>query len=232
MADNGNPDREARILDAAAGLITRYGYDKTTMDEIARAAGVSKGALYLHFKGKEALFDALMLYETEALVIALMARLETEPRGYTLFNLYRNTLVLTGENPLLRAVYTQDRTVLGDYLRRLRAQQEYQAGFGISVEFIRRMQALGMVRADITPEMAMYMLAVIRQGYLTLDNLPAHLMPPLPELGEALGSVLERGLGGNGAGAASAEAEALVRQLMEYGLKVLREMRTKGDKTP
>ena len=40
-------ERPTRILNTAGRLMTRYGYDKTTMDEIAREAGVSKGALYL-----------------------------------------------------------------------------------------------------------------------------------------------------------------------------------------
>ena len=63
MAASGQHEREQRILDAAANLIAHYGYDKTTVDEIAREAGVSKGAIYLHFKSKEDLFEALLLRE-------------------------------------------------------------------------------------------------------------------------------------------------------------------------
>ncbi len=54
MTDSSNPERAQRILDAAANLIAHYGYDKTTVDDIARAAGVSKGAIYLHYRSKEA----------------------------------------------------------------------------------------------------------------------------------------------------------------------------------
>lgn len=42
-----------RILDAAEGLLERYGYKRMTMDDLAQAVGLSKGALYLRFKSKE-----------------------------------------------------------------------------------------------------------------------------------------------------------------------------------
>ncbi|HEV2653667.1 MAG TPA: TetR family transcriptional regulator, partial [Ktedonobacteraceae bacterium] len=42
--------REERILDAAAELMVRWGYNKTTIDDIVRSAGVAKGTIYLHWK--------------------------------------------------------------------------------------------------------------------------------------------------------------------------------------
>jgi AcrR family transcriptional regulator len=48
--------RREGVLDAAVGVFARYGYRKTSMDEVARAAGVSRQGLYLQFADKEALF--------------------------------------------------------------------------------------------------------------------------------------------------------------------------------
>jgi len=48
-----------KILEAAAKCFSEGGYAKTTMDRIAEEAGVSKGALYWHFKSKEELFVEL-----------------------------------------------------------------------------------------------------------------------------------------------------------------------------
>jgi AcrR family transcriptional regulator len=45
--------REQRLLDAAAGLILRYGYHKTTIDDITRETRVSRGTFYLHFQTRE-----------------------------------------------------------------------------------------------------------------------------------------------------------------------------------
>ena len=50
--------RRVRLLDAALGVFLRYGYRKTSMEEVARAAQLSRQALYLHFATKEALFAA------------------------------------------------------------------------------------------------------------------------------------------------------------------------------
>lgn len=49
-----NKPREKRILQATARLLMRYGYDKMTMSDIATEAGISKGAIYLHYTSKEA----------------------------------------------------------------------------------------------------------------------------------------------------------------------------------
>lgn len=53
--------RRAQILDAAQACLARSGYHLTTMDDVVRESGLSKGSLYWHFKGKEevllALFD-------------------------------------------------------------------------------------------------------------------------------------------------------------------------------
>ena len=45
------PTRE-RILDAADRLLARYGFRKTTMDDLAGEAGIGKGTTYLHFSSK------------------------------------------------------------------------------------------------------------------------------------------------------------------------------------
>lgn len=46
----------ASLLDAAVGVFARFGYRKTSMDDVARAAGVSRQGLYLSFANKEELF--------------------------------------------------------------------------------------------------------------------------------------------------------------------------------
>jgi AcrR family transcriptional regulator len=45
------------ILDAARGLFTARGFDRTSVDDIAAQAGVAKGAVYHHFASKELIFE-------------------------------------------------------------------------------------------------------------------------------------------------------------------------------
>ena len=65
MTKSDNEERRERVLNVAAELIVHYGYDKTTVSDIAREAGISKGAIYLHFDSKEALFEALITRELQ-----------------------------------------------------------------------------------------------------------------------------------------------------------------------
>lgn len=52
-------DIKEKIVNAALMTFSKYGYDRTRMDDIAQAAKVSKGGLYLYFKNKEELFYAI-----------------------------------------------------------------------------------------------------------------------------------------------------------------------------
>lgn len=51
--------RRARVLDGAMQAFLSYGYARTTMDDIARAAEMSRPALYLVFKNKTEIYRAL-----------------------------------------------------------------------------------------------------------------------------------------------------------------------------
>lgn len=53
------PTTVDRILEAAVRLFARQGYVATSMEEIAREVGITKPAIYHHFKGKDALLRAL-----------------------------------------------------------------------------------------------------------------------------------------------------------------------------
>src|ERR1700726_5350140 len=50
------------IVLAGLELFTRYGYRKTSIDDIARAAQVAKRTVYLHFENKAAVFLAILEY--------------------------------------------------------------------------------------------------------------------------------------------------------------------------
>jgi AcrR family transcriptional regulator len=59
--------RRIAILDAALRVFSRYGYKKTSMDDLARAAGLSRQGLYLHFATKEALFKEAVVFTIDAM---------------------------------------------------------------------------------------------------------------------------------------------------------------------
>ncbi|SDN04459.1 transcriptional regulator, TetR family [Bacillus sp. OK048] len=66
-------DRKRLILEAAAKSFSLYGYKATTMDQVAKLAGVGKGTIYTFFKTKEELFDEI--------INSLIADIRTEVEG-------------------------------------------------------------------------------------------------------------------------------------------------------
>lgn len=62
----------ATILEAAEAEFLRYGFRKTSMEGIARAAGAAKATVYAHFKSKPVVFDAVCAAQSDR--VAALAR--------------------------------------------------------------------------------------------------------------------------------------------------------------
>jgi AcrR family transcriptional regulator len=58
--------KRRQIMDGARKVFLAQGFDAASMGEIARAAGVSKGTLYVYFENKEQLFEAIVHDECAA----------------------------------------------------------------------------------------------------------------------------------------------------------------------
>jgi AcrR family transcriptional regulator len=68
-----------RILDAAAARFERFGYRKTSMEDVAREAGVAKGTVYLYYSSKKDLLVACSAEEKKAMMPGLIAVLDAPP---------------------------------------------------------------------------------------------------------------------------------------------------------
>ena len=71
--------RPEELLDAALAVFGEQGYRATTLEEVARRAGVSKGTIYLYFASKDDLFRAMV----EKNVIAMLELAEARAREHT-----------------------------------------------------------------------------------------------------------------------------------------------------
>lgn len=67
------------LVDAAAKVFSRRGYDKASLDEVAEEAGFTKGAVYSNFKGKEDLFLATIDAHFEERLVAIRRVMREEP---------------------------------------------------------------------------------------------------------------------------------------------------------
>lgn len=67
---------EDRVIEALLGCIGQWGIAKTTADDVARAAGVSRATLYRAFPGgKDVVFEAAMRHETERFLATITEQL-------------------------------------------------------------------------------------------------------------------------------------------------------------
>jgi len=71
---------ERELVAAATEVFARRGYQAATLDEVADAAGFTKGAIYAHFDTKEELFLAAMRGRQESMIEAFFGAGESAPR--------------------------------------------------------------------------------------------------------------------------------------------------------
>jgi AcrR family transcriptional regulator len=75
-------ERREQLLSVAATLFAQSGYEATTMDQVALAAGVTKPLLYQHFESKHALYEEIVTAAATALLdaLAVAASPDVSPR--------------------------------------------------------------------------------------------------------------------------------------------------------
>lgn len=77
-------ERQARydaILDAAEQVFSEKGYDRTSMDDIARTASLSRALLYVYFRDKAAIQRGIMLRAAQSLATRFQQARDTEQNG-------------------------------------------------------------------------------------------------------------------------------------------------------
>lgn len=67
-----------KVILTAGQIFSRYGFKKTTMDEIARAMKMGKSSIYYYFASKEDIFEAVVRYEANILRNELTTAIKAE----------------------------------------------------------------------------------------------------------------------------------------------------------
>ena len=214
-ADKEGAAREARILDAAANLITRYGYEKTTVSDIAREAGISKGAIYLHYSSKEALFESLLKREMRRYRREWLEAFEADPRGGTLGGLYKAILSSLDRNPFVAAMLSQDSRVFGNYVRRPGNVVRTRKHMSMRQEIIANLQEAGVIRRDVDPRIVAHIMNLLAYGLVAISQImDANDIPPAKEVIEGISEIFDRALTPTDGGDSEA-GKAIMRSMIE-----------------
>lgn len=193
MPDSGKT--QDQILAAAAEVIIRLGYDKTTMSDIAGEAGLSRRTIYLHFKGKEELFEELLYREYLQYAQTWLEQIEADPRGGTVGGFYRATMRAVNHHPLIAALMRRDRRMVGNYLRKRDNIFTRMLSGVNTVAFFQALQAAGAIRQDIDAAVIEYIVEMLSYGQLTIGDFKlAGQSPPYDAVMAAVADMMDRAL--------------------------------------
>ena len=169
-----NLERANRILDAASELLQRWGYKKTTIDDIARQAGVAKGTIYLHWQTKQELFIALIVREKMSEATRIQREIEQEPDGLTLHSMAKYGVLSALRNPLIKAIMVRDIDMLGELVHGTWGQANVEQQLEAFNAYIRYLREQGLIRSDTSIEAQVHMVEAIAMGFIVTDRfLPA-----------------------------------------------------------
>jgi TetR/AcrR family fatty acid metabolism transcriptional regulator len=147
-------DKRERILDAAVRVFARKGFHATRVSEVAKAAGVADGTIYLYFESKDHLLVSLFEHRVERLLAYLEAELPRAPSAaHRLQRIIELQLgLLEGERDLAEVVTVilrQSTKLMKEY-----AAPKFNAYLDVIARVIAEGQAAGELRDDVSPHLA------------------------------------------------------------------------------
>lgn len=152
-ASSGRGDKRERILDAAVRVLARRGFQATRVSEVAKAAGVADGTIYLYFDSKDELLVSLFEDRVERLLKFLEAEL---PRAKTASDKLRRIIelqlgLLEGERDLAEVLTVILRQ--SSKLMKEQAAPKFNAYLDVIARVVADGQATGELRDDVSPHL-------------------------------------------------------------------------------
>jgi AcrR family transcriptional regulator len=221
-SSSGQLDRRERLLKSAASLFCRWGFDKTSMDDIARETGISKGAVYLEFPNKDALFKAVVHCEFGHYMQDWLHRFEEDHGDWSFARMIQHSFAAVDSNPFVKALLMRDQRLFGSFLRR--DKELFRLAISARSELFSQLQEIGAMRDDIPPRVLAYLVSVTGYGLVAGDEVvPAENKVPFDEALSAWGLLLDSALAPHNPGSREA-ARALLISMVERMQSSLRNL--------
>src|SRR5580704_3499827 len=159
-----------QLIDVATSLFADHGYEGTSIEAVLAAAGVSRGALYHHFAGKEALFTAVL----EAVSDRVTAEVTEAIRGCTdPVDAMRTGAMawidLAGDPVIQRIMLVDAPSVLG--WEQWRAMDEGRT-VGAMRAMLQAVRATGRLPGELVDPFAHMILAALDEAALVVARAP------------------------------------------------------------
>jgi AcrR family transcriptional regulator len=149
------------ILDATEACFARFGLEKTTVDDIAAEAGLSRSMIYRHFRGRDELLTGVLARLTDRFIAELADRIDDHATlGDFIVEAITEVVLVARLDPTLAAMFVgADRSAAGDAVARSGDIKSRARGFAHQV-----LERVGPER-----------IAELRPG-LAVDDAADHLM--------------------------------------------------------
>jgi AcrR family transcriptional regulator len=168
-AAQGRATRE-QLIEVATRLFAERGYEDTSIEAVLAAAGVSRGALYHHFAGKDALFEAVVesvdhriSTELTAAIIGIQDPVELLVTGALKW------IDLAGDPVIQRILLTDGPAVLG--WERWRTMNE-EGAYGQAKALLQAVADAGRLRQDLVGAFAHMILAATDEMAIVIARAP------------------------------------------------------------
>lgn len=202
--------KKSNILEASRKLFLRYGFDKTTVADIAKQAGISKGGIYLYFKSKDQIMEQLLLkemYEQNERWIDFVLK---DPEGGLLHGMYKNQLKAIIESEFIMSILKRDMEILGSYLQKQDGLLSHDVS-NIRIEFIKKMQNANCVKKDVDPKVLAHIMDMLELSIITIaDHKDIGNIPPIDEVIEQIAYMMQKAYAPEDGGDSAAGKEVLL----------------------
>ncbi len=161
-ASNGNGEKikarlsQQTIVAAAATLFARNGFGATSLDDLATALGVTKGALYYHVKNKEEILRLIFLQVLTVSEEPLRRIVEsaTPPAEKLAQVINHHTAVAADRSPQMTVFYREHVHLTGPFSREI--TQRKKAYERLIEQVIEEGIAVGVFKANLDPKIATF----------------------------------------------------------------------------
>lgn len=185
--------RHERVLEAAGRLFARWGFDKTSVEDISREVGISKGAVYLEFSNKDALLKAVLYREFARYSADWLRRFQEDPEEWSFSQMCRHSIEAINANAFVKAVMTSDSRMLGQAI--FEDHDAIRRKMCARADLFIRMQELGVLRDDIPAAVVAQLLGAIDRTLIEeAAVVPKEDRVPFEEMIRGIGLLLDRGL--------------------------------------
>ena len=212
-------EKENLILDAASKLIIHHGYDKTSVAEIAKEAGIGKGTIYLYFRSKDEIVESLLMREMYRHNLIWIDLVEKDPEGGLLSRMYINQLLAMNKSEFMMAIFRKDIRIFGSYLKKENSFLRDASSTTIRKEFVQMMQEVNCIRKDLDPVVVAHIMDMIAYSLVGIGNIKSEEdIPDISSVMEGLAKMMHDSLTPPNGGDSEA-GKAVLRSIVDQAKK-------------